>query len=207
MVQLAQTTMRSEIGKITLDKTFEERETLNHHIGAAPIRAHCWGWAGRPDKRQLGFLLSVEAINHAAEAWGLVCLRYEIRDIAPPPGVKAAMELQAEAERRKRAQILESEGEKEAKINRAEGEKRNIILNSEAAMMDQVNRAKGEAEAIRQRADATATGTTGATEEAPARVFVLLSTFPLLQASRSSARRFARAGAARRLRFESPSST
>ncbi|KAE8771887.1 Stomatin-like protein 2 [Hordeum vulgare] len=84
VIQLAQTTMRSELGKITLDKTFEERDTLNYNI--------------------------VKSINEAAETWGLKCLRYEIRDITPPDGVKKAMEMQVAAERKKRAQILESEG-------------------------------------------------------------------------------------------------
>ncbi|CAL8466509.1 g6045 [Coccomyxa elongata] len=132
VVQLAQTTMRSELGKITLDKTFEERAALNQNI--------------------------VKSIQEAATDWGLQCMRYEIRDISPPPGVKAAMELQAEAERRKRAQILESEGTKQAKINQAEGEKETIILKSEAARTDAINRATGEAEAIYRRADATAKG-------------------------------------------------
>ncbi|WOK98344.1 stomatin-like protein 2, mitochondrial [Canna indica] len=132
VIQLAQTTMRSELGKITLDKTFEERDTLNENI--------------------------VRAINEAASDWGLKCLRYEIRDISPPPGVKAAMEMQAEAERRKRAQVLESEGERQANINIADGRKSSVILQSEAAMMDQVNRAKGEAEAILVRSQATAKG-------------------------------------------------
>ncbi|KAK9916610.1 hypothetical protein WJX75_004826 [Coccomyxa subellipsoidea] len=132
VVQLAQTTMRSELGKITLDKTFEERAVLNQNI--------------------------VRSIQEAATDWGLQCMRYEIRDISPPPGVKAAMELQAEAERKKRAQILESEGTKQAKINQAEGEKETIILKSEAARTDAINRATGEAEAIYRRADATAKG-------------------------------------------------
>ncbi|KAK8913774.1 hypothetical protein KSP39_PZI023442 [Platanthera zijinensis] len=132
VIQLAQTTMRSELGKITLDKTFEERDTLNENI--------------------------VRSINEAATAWGLKCLRYEIRDISPPPGVKAAMEMQAEAERRKRAQVLDSEGERQSNINIADGKKSSVILESEAAMMDQVNRAKGEAEAILVRSRATADG-------------------------------------------------
>lgn len=132
VVQLAQTTMRSELGKITLDKTFEERDTLNEKI--------------------------VEAINVAARDWGLQCLRYEIRDIMPPHGVRVAMEMQAEAERKKRAQILESEGERQAHINIADGKKSSVILASEAAKMDQVNRAQGEAEAILARAQATARG-------------------------------------------------
>ncbi|KAG6438357.1 hypothetical protein SASPL_103298 [Salvia splendens] len=132
VIQLAQTTMRSELGKITLDKTFEERDTLNEKI--------------------------VISINEAARNWGLQCLRYEIRDISPPRGVKAAMEMQAEAERKRRAQVLESEGEKQSNINLAEGKKTSVILQSEAANMDQINRARGEAEAIRARAQATAEG-------------------------------------------------
>ncbi|XP_078446233.1 uncharacterized protein LOC144715195 [Wolffia australiana] len=132
VIKLAQTTMRSELGKITLDKTFSERDTLNENI--------------------------VRAINEAATDWGLQCLRYEIRDISPPPGVKAAMEMQAEAERRKRAQVLESEGERQSNINIADGKKSAVILESEAAMMDQVNRAKGEAEAILAKSRATAEG-------------------------------------------------
>eukprot|EP00798_Chlamydomonas_sp_ICE-L_P014392 gene14392-20394_t len=95
--QLAQTTMRSELGKITLEQTFAEREALNINI--------------------------VKSINEAAEAWGLQCLRYEIRDISPPRGIVVAMELQAEAERRKRATVLESEGLRQSKINVAEAEK------------------------------------------------------------------------------------
>lgn len=102
VIQLAQTTMRSELGKITLDKTFEERDTLNEKI--------------------------VEAINVAAKDWGLQCLRYEIRDISPPRGVRQAMEMQAEAERKKRAQILESEGERQSNINIADGKKSAAIL-------------------------------------------------------------------------------
>ncbi|CAH9070109.1 unnamed protein product [Cuscuta europaea] len=132
VIQLAQTTMRSELGKITLDKTFEERDTLNEKI--------------------------VMAINDAARDWGLKCLRYEIRDISPPRGVRAAMEMQAEAERKKRAQVLESEGQMQANINIADGRKSAVILESEAAKMDQVNRAQGEAEAILARAQATAKG-------------------------------------------------
>ncbi|XP_038684275.1 stomatin-like protein 2, mitochondrial isoform X2 [Tripterygium wilfordii] len=132
VIQLAQTTMRSELGKITLDKTFEERDTLNEKI--------------------------VESINVAAKDWGLQCLRYEIRDISPPRGVRAAMEMQAEAERKKRAQVLESEGVRQANINIADGKKSSVILASEAAKMDQVNRAQGEAEAIVAKAQATAGG-------------------------------------------------
>lgn len=130
--QLAQTTMRSELGKITLDKTFEEREALN--------------------------LAIVASINSAAEAWGLQCLRYEIKDITPPAGIITAMELQAEAERRKRASILESEGQRQAVINVAEGSKQEVILSSEAEKMAAINRANGEAQAITARAQATAAG-------------------------------------------------
>ena len=130
--QLAQTTMRSELGKITLDAVFAERDALNKSI--------------------------VESIQPAASAWGLQVLRYEIRDILPPPAVRTAMELQAEAERRKRAQILESEGQSQSKINVAEAQKQEIILASEAAQQDQINRATGEAEAIFRRAEASARG-------------------------------------------------
>lgn len=130
--QLAQTTMRSEIGKISLDNTFEEREMLNQKI--------------------------VEAINEAANAWGIQCMRYEIKDIEPPATVLQAMELQVAAERKKRAEVLESEGQRDAQINLAEAEKKEVVLESEAARIDQVNRAKGEAEAILAVATATAEG-------------------------------------------------
>jgi len=130
ITQLAQTTMRSEIGKLPLDRTFEERETLNVAI--------------------------VAAINQAAINWGIQCMRYEIKDIQPPQTILKAMELQVAAERQKRAQILDSEGNRQAKINHAEGEKAQIVLNSEASYTDQVNRAKGESEAIGLVATATA---------------------------------------------------
>jgi len=130
--QLAQTTMRSEIGKLKLDKTFEERETLNHLI--------------------------VTSMNQAATNWGIQCMRYEIKDIQPPKTILQAMELQVAAERQKRADILESEGKRQSQINIAEGEKARIVLNSEAALTDKVNRAKGEAEAIVCVAEATAKG-------------------------------------------------
>lgn len=130
VAQLAQTTMRSEIGKIQLDKTFEERETLNTNI--------------------------VNAINEAAKVWGIQCMRYEIKDIIPPDTVKQAMELQVAAERQKRAQILASEGDKQSQINKAEAHKQKVVLESEAALKDQVNRAKGKAEAILQVAEASA---------------------------------------------------
>lgn len=129
---LAQTTMRSEIGKLTLDKTFEERETLNANI--------------------------VSAINQAAQAWGIQCMRYEIKNITPPSSVLKAMELQVAADRQKRASILESEGRRQSQINVAEGRKQEVVLTSEGAMTDQVNRARGEAEAILAVAEATARG-------------------------------------------------
>lgn len=130
--QLAQTTMRSELGKMTLDNVFSERDTLNLNI--------------------------VQSIQPAASQWGLQVLRYEIRDIMPPISVRNAMELQAEAERRKRAQILESEGARQAKVNVAEADKSQVILSSEAAKTNSINRAQGEAAAIEARAQATARG-------------------------------------------------
>lgn len=130
VVQLAQTTMRSELGKITLDKTFEERASLNAAI--------------------------VASIQDACADWGLRCMRYEIRDIQPPPGVRAAMELQAEAERRKRAQVLESEGARQSAINVAEGNAARVVLESRAAKEDAVNRAEGQAAAVAALASADA---------------------------------------------------
>jgi regulator of protease activity HflC (stomatin/prohibitin superfamily) len=130
--QLAQTTMRSEIGKLSLDQCFEEREQLNANI--------------------------VTSINAAAQSWGIQCMRYEIKNITPPTSVLKAMELQVAAERQKRAEILQSEGLRQSKINMAEGQKQEVVLNSEAALTDQVNRAKGEAEAIIAVAEATAKG-------------------------------------------------
>ena len=130
ITQLAQTTMRSEIGKLPLDRTFEERDTLNLGI--------------------------VSAMNQAATNWGIQCMRYEIKDIQPPQTVLQAMELQVAAERQKRAQILESEGHRQSKINNAEAEKAEVVLNSEASYISQVNRAKGEAEAVTLVATATA---------------------------------------------------
>lgn len=127
--QLAQTTMRSEIGKLKMDRTFEERESLNHAI--------------------------VTSINIAAMNWGIQCMRYEIKDITPPASILQAMELEVAAERQKRAKILESEGDRQAQINIAEGHKAKVVLGSEAAYIDQINRAKGEAEAILFVAEAT----------------------------------------------------
>ncbi len=122
VTQLAQTTMRSEIGKITLDRTFEERDLLNSAI--------------------------VQAINEAGEAWGTTCLRYEIKDITPPKSVLEAMERQMKAERDKRATVLESEGQRQSAINVAEGHKQSIVLAAEAQREQQILEAQGEAEAI-----------------------------------------------------------
>ncbi|CAG8565321.1 5821_t:CDS:10 [Acaulospora colombiana] len=133
VAQLAQTTMRAEIGQMTLDRTLAERSHLNANI--------------------------VDAINSAAaEAWGIRCLRYEIRDIHPPAKVVESMHSQVSAERSKRASILESEGARQAAINVAEGAKQSVILASEAQKAEQINKASGEAEAILLRAKATAEG-------------------------------------------------
>eukprot|EP00475_Leptophrys_vorax_P039136 TRINITY_DN700_c0_g1_i1.p1 TRINITY_DN700_c0_g1~~TRINITY_DN700_c0_g1_i1.p1 ORF type:complete len:199 (-),score=69.39 TRINITY_DN700_c0_g1_i1:117-713(-) len=115
--------MRSELGKITLDKTFEERETLNVNI--------------------------VNAINKAGASWGVECLRYEIRDISPPQTVKSAMDMQAEAERKKRAMILDSEGVRQAAVNRAEGEKLSAILRAEGQAATILEQSKATAEGLR----------------------------------------------------------
>jgi len=122
VVQLAQTTMRSELGKMELDKTFEERDKLNLNI--------------------------VESINLASEPWGVQVLRYEIKDIVPPVTIMEAMEAQMKAERVKRAQILESEGDRQSAINVAEGQKQAQVLAAEADKTEQVLRAEGEAKAI-----------------------------------------------------------
>ncbi|XP_068620616.1 stomatin-like protein 2, mitochondrial [Battus philenor] len=132
ITQLAQTTMRSELGKISLDKVFRERESLNVSI--------------------------VDAINKASEAWGIACLRYEIRDIKLPTRVHEAMQMQVEAERRKRAAILESEGVRAADINVAEGKRQARILASEAEKQEQINKASGEAQAMLAVAEARARG-------------------------------------------------
>jgi regulator of protease activity HflC (stomatin/prohibitin superfamily) len=130
--QLAQTTLRSEIGKIDLDRTFEERATINANV--------------------------VTELDKASEPWGVKVLRYEIRNINPPADVLQAMEKQMRAEREKRAVILTSEGDRDAKINQAEGEKQRVIKESEAARQQQINEAAGEAEAILAVATATAEG-------------------------------------------------
>jgi len=130
--QLAQTTMRSEIGQLTLDHVLKERAALNTNITAA--------------------------INEAATAWGVTCLRYEIRDIHAPDSVVTAMHRQVTAERSKRAEILDSEGQRQSAINIAEGRKQSVILASEALRSEQINMASGEAEAILLKAKATAAG-------------------------------------------------
>ena len=131
--QLAQTTMRSEIGNLTLDSVLKERQALNNNIN--------------------------QIINEAAnDNWGVECLRYEIRDIHPPNEVLEAMHRQVSAERSKRAEILESEGNRQSKINISEGEKQSVILQSEANKIQQINEAQGEAEQIKLKAEATAKG-------------------------------------------------
>ncbi len=132
ITQLSQTTMRSEIGKIDLDKTFEERTAINSAV--------------------------VSAIDEAAGAWGIKVLRYEIKNITPPETVLKAMEKQMQAEREKRAMILQSEGERQSAINIADGEKQKLILESEGAKQRQINEAMGQAEAIKAIAHATAQG-------------------------------------------------
>jgi regulator of protease activity HflC (stomatin/prohibitin superfamily) len=132
ITQLAQTTLRSEIGKIELDRTFEERAKINVNV--------------------------VSELDKASEPWGVKVLRYEIKNINPPRDVIQAMEKQMRAEREKRAVILTSEGERDAKINQAEGEKQRVIKESEATRQLQINEAQGEAEAILAVASATAEG-------------------------------------------------
>jgi regulator of protease activity HflC (stomatin/prohibitin superfamily) len=130
--QLAQTTLRSEIGKIDLDKTFEERMNINASV--------------------------VAELDKATEPWGVKVLRYEIKNITPPQDVLAAMEKQMRAEREKRAVILTSEGQRDANINNAEGEKQQVIKESEATRQQRINEAEGEAQAILAVASATAEG-------------------------------------------------
>ncbi len=130
--QLAQTTLRSCIGKIDLDKTFEERETINAQV--------------------------VDSIDQAAQAWGVKVLRYEVKDILPPESVKNAMEAQMTAEREKRAAIAKSEGDRQSTINRAEGERQDAILRSEGEKQKRINEAEGQAREILAVAEATAEG-------------------------------------------------
>jgi regulator of protease activity HflC (stomatin/prohibitin superfamily) len=132
ITQLAQTTLRSEIGKIDLDKTFEERTHINTSV--------------------------VSEVDKASEAWGVKVMRYEIKNINPPTDVLAAMEKQMRAEREKRAVVLQSEGERDAAINSAEGQKQQVIKASEARKQQQINEASGQAAAILEVARATAEG-------------------------------------------------
>ncbi len=132
ITQLAQTTLRSEIGKIDLDRTFEERTNINTAV--------------------------VTELDKATEPWGMKVLRYEIKNITPPADVLAAMEKQMRAEREKRAVVLTSEGQRDAAINNAEGEKQQVIKASEARRQQQMNEAEGEAAAILAVATATAEG-------------------------------------------------
>ena len=132
ITQLAQTTLRSEVGKIDLDRTFEERTTINIAV--------------------------VGELDKASEPWGVKVLRYEIKNIQPPSDILAAMEKQMRAEREKRAVVLTSEGQRDAAINTAEGEKQQVIKASEAVRQQRINEAEGQAAAIRSVASATAQG-------------------------------------------------
>lgn len=134
VVQISQTTMRSIIGKMELDKTFEERETINGSI--------------------------VQAVDEASGPWGIKVSRYEVKNISPPQSIKDAMEKQMRAEREKRALIAESEGDKQARINRAEGEKQEAIAKSEGEKQRRINEAAGTAAEIEMVAVATAKGIT-----------------------------------------------
>src|SRR5687768_4444683 len=132
ITQLAQTTLRSELGKIELDRTFEERTNINTQV--------------------------VSELDKASEPWGIKVMRYEIKNITPPQDILAAMEKQMRAEREKRALILTSEGQRDAAINSAEGEKQQVIKQSEARKTQQINEAEGQAAAITSVATATAAG-------------------------------------------------
>lgn len=130
--QLAQTTMRSVMGKLDLDKTFEERDVINSAI--------------------------VEAVDKASDPWGVKVTRYEVKNILPPQSIKDAMEKQMRAEREKRATIAESEGDRQAKINRAEGDRQEMIARSEGEKQRRINEAEGRAVEIQRVAEATAEG-------------------------------------------------
>jgi regulator of protease activity HflC (stomatin/prohibitin superfamily) len=132
IAQLCQTTLRSEVGKIDLDKTFEERSQINLSV--------------------------VSEVDKASEPWGVKVLRYEIKNITPPEDILAAMEKQMRAEREKRSVILTSEGVRDAAVNTAEGEKQKSIKASEAVRQKQINEAEGQAQAILSIASATAEG-------------------------------------------------
>lgn len=131
-IQLSQTTMRSIIGKLELDKTFEERETINRSI--------------------------VDAVDKASDPWGVKVTRYEVKNITPPQSIKDAMEKQMRAEREKRATIAESEGQRQSQINKAEGEKTAAIAISEGERQKKINVADGQAYEIQKVAEATANG-------------------------------------------------
>ncbi len=130
--QLSQTTMRSEIGKLELDKTFEERDSINHAI--------------------------IAAVDKASDPWGVKITRYEIKNIHPPQSVRDALEKQMRAEREKRATIAESEGNRQARINVAEGAKQDAIKTSEGEKLKRINEAEGRSEEIKMVATATAEG-------------------------------------------------
>lgn len=132
VIQLSQTTMRSVVGKLDLDKTFEERESMNGVI--------------------------VSAVDKASDPWGVKVTRYEVKNIHPPQSVRDAMEKQMRAEREKRAQIAESEGDKQSKINRSQGEKQQMIEISEGEKLKRINEAEGRAQEIERIASATAEG-------------------------------------------------
>ena len=132
VAQLAQTSLRSAIGKISLDNTFEARENLNQQV--------------------------VDALDEASQNWGVKVLRYEIKDIQPPKSVLEAMEKQMRAEREKRAEIAKSEGERQSTINRAEGDRSEAIARSEGEKMRRINEAEGQAQEILKVAEATAEG-------------------------------------------------
>src|SRR5512143_1647887 len=132
IIQLAQTALRPEIGKIDLDRTFEERTHINGMV--------------------------ITELDKATGPWGIKVLRYEIKNITPPKDVLAAMEKQMRAEREKRAVVLTSEGERDAAINSAEGKKQQVIKESEAARQRQISEAEGQAQAILKVAEATAAG-------------------------------------------------
>ena len=129
-IQLSQTTMRSVMGKLSLDKTFEEREMINKAI--------------------------VDAVDKASDPWGVKVARYEVKNISPPQSIKDAMEKQMRAEREKRAQIAESEGQRQAQINRAEGERQALIAQSEGVKQQKINIADGDAYEVLKVAEATA---------------------------------------------------
>lgn len=130
--QLAQTTMRSEMGKLDLDRSFEERMHINSAI--------------------------VEAVDKASDPWGIKVTRYEIKNITPPQSIRDAMEKQMRAEREKRAMIAESEGERQSRINRADGEKQEAIAKSEGEKLKRINEAQGRAQEILLVAEAQASG-------------------------------------------------